>query len=71
MPEPLDTTRTWLETLDPKIVAAGCVIALCLGVWIGFKVAGGTVTGPDHAPCADCAERRLEADILGAETPEP
>lgn len=60
-----------VESIDLKKwvlpVAAG-VLCACLGVWIGFKIAGGSVAelDPSKRPvCADCEERRiLEGDSL-------
>ena len=59
-------TGTSTLLLDYKRVAAGAVIALCLGVWIGFKVAGGKVADLADLPCADCADKAREADIIDA-----
>ena len=50
----LTTTRfepSWL------LIGAGAAIALCVGIWVGFKLAGGEVAGP----CPDCAQRHDEA----------
>jgi hypothetical protein len=57
------TSRSWLESLDPKVVIAGVAIALCLGIWVGFTVAGGNVAEVAQR-CEDCEQRAREADIL-------
>lgn len=58
-------SRSWLESIDPKIAAAGALIALCLGVWLGFKIAGGSVEELASQPlCADCIQRERERQIL-------
>ena len=59
----VEATRSWLESIDPKVAAAAVVVALCAGVWIGFKVAGGTVADVAQ-PCQDCAQKEAEAAIL-------
>ena len=63
--------RTRLESLDFKVVAAIALAAVCVGVWIGFKVAGGTVAGvaaPTSEP--DCGCTDTEATILSQDVAE-
>ena len=65
------TSRFKLTSIDPKMAMAAGVIALCLGIWVGFKLAGGQVSEPRHldaTPCQECVERAREAEILNADT---
>jgi len=62
---PDDVTVSGTKWLVP--IALG-VIALCAGVWIGFKIAGGTVASlAADDECEDCDDDD-ERRILGAET---
>jgi hypothetical protein len=61
--------RSWLQSIDPKIAAGAVVIALCAGIWVGFKVAGGTVADVAPGPCGDCQKRAAEAAILDDDRP--
>lgn len=54
-------------TISPVMAVCLAVTGICVGVWIGFKVAGGELEG---APCADCAQHRREAEILNADVPD-
>lgn len=70
-PEPSGTGRFTLESISPTMAIAVGVIALCAGVWIGFKLSGGEVT-ESHVPCRDCAEKAAqfvdtEAEILNSQ----
>ena len=65
-PEPSGTGRFTLESISPTMAIAVGVIALCAGVWIGFKLSGGQVA--EQGPCRDCDERAREAAILNSET---
>ena len=57
-----------IESIDLKSwvlpIAAG-VLCACLGIWIGFKMAGGSVT--DLQRCEDCDDKARETAILDAE----
>ena len=63
----LEQIKDRLAAVDPKVVLALTAIALCAGIWLGFKLAGGTVA---EAPCAPCEDRRTEAEILDADPAE-
>ena len=69
---PVENVRVRLASLDPKVVAAIALCAVCVGVWIGFKVAGGSVSdlAEPTAPCHDCDEADAEAAILRQDVPE-
>ena len=57
-----------IESIDLKSwvlpIAAG-VLCACIGVWIGFKIAGGSVT--EIGGCQECTDKAREAAILDAE----
>ena len=68
---PAPSIKVRLESLDPKVVAAIALAAVCVGVWIGFKVAGGSVAAVarTEAPeCEDCED--TEATILSQDVAE-
>ena len=54
----VDTDGTTTFTLSPILVGCLCLIGVCVGVWVGFKIADGNLEG---APCSDCEEKRAEA----------
>jgi hypothetical protein len=56
-------SRQWLESLDPKVAIALGVVALCAGIWIGFKLAGGTVS---ETRCRECEEKHEQAKRAAA-----
>ena len=63
---PTTKSRVSFESISPTMAIAVGVIALCAGVWIGFKLSGGQVA--EQGPCRDCDERAREAAILNSET---
>jgi hypothetical protein len=81
VPEPPKTPKTvasepstTLDLVERRYLVAGGVIALGIGIMVGFKLGGGmetkTVEVPVRTPCKNCAERERLAQ-LEASTPAP
>ena len=52
------TESTTTFSLSPVLVVCIGLVAACVGVWIGFKIAGGELEG---VGCPDCADKHVEA----------
>jgi hypothetical protein len=67
-----EIVTTTIETRPWVLPVAVGLVAVCAGIWIGFKVAGGSVGDlGGHEPCQGCAEkaaREAERAILNEDT---